>query len=165
MKGMIKQTLTLCQAHPMKGWRHLIKTRRRVVSWNKQLPIANPDKGQFWMLLHTRGHGPWRQKLGRRGKAHLGPQVCQEKNLGRVQTHRKEASIFCNTTRCRYCPKLNKAGSIKSCKTGKSHQCMVNISCRSLNLIYCITCKVCDKQYVGQTSLRVRTGLFIIFWI
>ena len=33
---------------------------------------------------------------------------------------------------------------------------MVNISCRSSNLIYCITCKVCDKQYVGQTSLRVK---------
>ena len=33
---------------------------------------------------------------------------------------------------------------------------MKNISCRSSNLIYCITCTVCHKQYVGQTSNRIR---------
>ncbi len=33
---------------------------------------------------------------------------------------------------------------------------MKNVSCRSSNLIYCITCRVCHKQYVGQTSNRLR---------
>jgi hypothetical protein len=34
---------------------------------------------------------------------------------------------------------------------------MTNISCRSSNLIYCITCRRCGKQYVGQTSLRLKS--------
>ena len=33
---------------------------------------------------------------------------------------------------------------------------MKNISCRSSNLIYCITCDRCGIQYVGQTSLRLK---------
>jgi hypothetical protein len=40
--------------------------------------------------------------------------------------------------------------------TGASFECMKNMSCRSSNLIYCITCKVCGVQYVGQTLLRVK---------
>ena len=30
-----------------------------------------------------------------------------------------------------------------------------NVTCKSSNLIYCITCKVCKKQYVGQTKNRL----------
>jgi hypothetical protein len=37
---------------------------------------------------------------------------------------------------------------------------MTNISCRSSNLIYCITCKARKKQYVGQTSLKIK-GRFV----
>jgi hypothetical protein len=68
----------------------------------------------------------------------------------------KRGFNFCNTTRCRYCPKLNKTGSIESRTTGASFECMKNISCRSSNVIYCVTCKRCNMQYVGQTSLRVK---------
>jgi hypothetical protein len=37
---------------------------------------------------------------------------------------------------------------------------MKNVSCRSSNLIYCITCLKCRKQYVGQTFLRLK-GRFV----
>ena len=63
---------------------------------------------------------------------------------------------FCNTRGCRFCPNLNKTGLIKSNHTGETFNSMRNISCRSSNLIYSITCKVCGIQYVGQTKLRVR---------
>jgi hypothetical protein len=63
---------------------------------------------------------------------------------------------FCNTRSCRYCPLLNKTGSIVCPVTGIRYNCMTQISCRSSNLIYCINCKRCNKQYVGQTSLRIK---------
>ena len=64
---------------------------------------------------------------------------------------------FCGAKRhCRFCPFLNKTGKITSHITGKEHVCMNNISCRSSNLIYCISCTKCGSQYVGQTLLRVR---------
>ena len=64
---------------------------------------------------------------------------------------------FCNTRNCRYCPNLDKTGEVTSSVTGRKYRCMKNVSCRSSNLIYCITCKTCNKQYVGQTSLRLKS--------
>ena len=64
---------------------------------------------------------------------------------------------FCGATRtCKYCPYLNKTGKIKSTTTGKTHPAMRNVSCRSSNLVYAITCQVCGMQYVGQTLLRLQ---------
>ena len=61
----------------------------------------------------------------------------------------------CNRIYCRYCPLLNKTGTITNFY-GEEFKTMKNISCRSSNLIYCITCKICKKQYVGQTLLRLK---------
>ena len=36
--------------------------------------------------------------------------------------------------------------------TGCKYSCKHNISCKSSNLIYCISCKTCQKQYIGQTK-------------
>jgi hypothetical protein len=63
---------------------------------------------------------------------------------------------FCNRRDCRYCPLLNKSGKILCPVTGLQHNSMTNISCRSSNLIYAITCTRCGKQYVGQTMLRLK---------
>ncbi|MCP3929684.1 MAG: GIY-YIG nuclease family protein, partial [Bacteroidetes bacterium] len=63
---------------------------------------------------------------------------------------------FCNNNYCRYCPLLNKSGKLKCQFTQESLVTMKNVSCRSSNLIYCITCLVCHKQYVGQTSKRIQ---------
>ena len=64
---------------------------------------------------------------------------------------------FCGATRaCNYCPYLNKTERIKSTTTGKTHPAMRNVSCRSSNLVYAITCQVCGMQYVGQTLLRLQ---------
>jgi hypothetical protein len=80
---------------------------------------------------------------------------------GNQLTARKNRGFnFCNRIPCRYCPRLNKTGEIKSTVTGKTYSTMKNISCRSSNLIYCITCKRCGKQYVGQTYLRLK-GRFV----
>jgi hypothetical protein len=58
----------------------------------------------------------------------------------------KRGFNFCNTRNCRYCPNLNKTGEITSSVTGKKYRCMHNVSCRSSNLIYCITCRRCKNS-------------------
>ena len=63
---------------------------------------------------------------------------------------------FCNRKLCRYCPRLNKSGSIYCLNTDSSYRSMITVSCRSSNLIYCVTCKICRMQYVGQTLLRIK---------
>ena len=60
-----------------------------------------------------------------------------------------------NPIACRYCPKLEKTGRITSTSSGRTYTTKQNITCQSSNLIYCIQCKKCKVQYVGQTSRRL----------
>ena len=61
----------------------------------------------------------------------------------------------CKTSKCRYCPKINKGGRITSTTTQRTYQSKSRVDCKSGNLIYCITCKTCKLQYVGQTKRRL----------
>jgi len=92
------------------------------------------------------------------------------KNLKDTLVHAKiphptpEASVIserkkkrkCIARGCRYCPKLDLSGQIKSKSTGRNYSTKTQITCNSNNLIYCISCKVCQKQYVGQTKNSIK---------
>ena len=47
---------------------------------------------------------------------------------------------------------LNKANHLTCTATGEAICTKYNITCKSSNLIHCITCKTCLKQYVEQTK-------------
>jgi len=61
----------------------------------------------------------------------------------------------CYTKQCRYCSVLDHTGRIACTSTGRTYTAMLNCTCKSNNLIYCITCSFCHKQYVGQTKRRL----------
>ena len=56
-----------------------------------------------------------------------------------------------------YCPKLNASGTLISKSSGRSYGCLTNVNYQSSNLIYVITCKSCNIQYLGQTKNRLLT--------
>ena len=58
----------------------------------------------------------------------------------------------CYNNKCRICPILDTTGSFKCTVTQRMFTSKYNVTCQSSNLIYCITCRTCLKQYVGQTS-------------
>ena len=57
---------------------------------------------------------------------------------------------------CRDCPKLNTNGRILCSASGRTYMSRYNTCCSSSNLIYCITCKQCGIQYVGQTKCELK---------
>ena len=71
------------------------------------------------------------------------------------KNQKKEKKKCWNEAKCRYCPKINKQGTIKSHSTQRTYVSKTNVNCQSSNLIYCIACKVCGVQYVGQTGRRI----------
>ena len=89
----------------------------------------------------------------------------RNKNLSdhivRASTNTRQTNIIppvCNRTRtCKYCPNINKSGTLKSTTNGRRFQSMKKVTCQSSNLIYVITCKICGIQYVGQTMNRLLT--------
>ena len=63
-------------------------------------------------------------------------------------------------SKCPYCPKLDKFGTIKGLHDKRPHKTRVNISCESDNLVYAIECLKCGQHYVGQTQKMLR-GRFV----
>ncbi len=63
---------------------------------------------------------------------------------------------ICKNTKCRYCPKLDFSGKVRSTTTGKTYILPQRITCKFNNLIYLIPCKICKSQYVGQTGNSIQ---------
>jgi hypothetical protein len=65
----------------------------------------------------------------------------------------------CTNPKCKFCPFLDKSGTISCHFTGQTFIAKYNVTCHSSNLIYGITCKRCGLQYVGQTKRRLHQRL------
>ena len=61
---------------------------------------------------------------------------------------------------CRYCPIIDRSGRITCSFSGRSHTTKHNVCCYSSNIIYCLSCKICGKQYVGQTLRTIQRRLY-----
>jgi hypothetical protein len=66
----------------------------------------------------------------------------------------------CGVIPCMTCEIISHCSNIRSSFTGSSYGILGNIDCSTSNVIYSYQCRLCDKQYVGETgsSLRVRTN-------
>ena len=62
----------------------------------------------------------------------------------------------CRNKNCRYCPLLNTTGMISSTSTAQEFMSKFNVNCKMGNLVYVITCKTCQQQYVGQTKYKLK---------
>ena len=56
---------------------------------------------------------------------------------------------------CKYCKKISQSGKIKNLHNNKNYNTMINGTCQSNNLIYCLECNWCHTKYVGQTKNRI----------
>jgi hypothetical protein len=73
-----------------------------------------------------------------------------------VETHEKHDPPKCNRVRtCKHCPLIDRSGYIKSTTNQRQYKCLKKVTCNSNNIIYCITCNLCQKQYVGQTMNKL----------
>ena len=64
----------------------------------------------------------------------------------------------CNDNRCFTCPFTENTESVTCTNTSIAYQIKQHITCKSYNVIYLITCKRCQKQYIGKTNnpLHIR---------
>ena len=56
----------------------------------------------------------------------------------------------CN--KCNICPYIKCCKNVKSTATGINAEIMQEVDCQTKNIIYCITCKKCKMQYIGETG-------------
>ena len=65
----------------------------------------------------------------------------------------------CTNSKCQVCPILTHTPRILSKHTRVSLPVSFGLTCMSRYVIYALTCQICGKQYVGQTSNTLRHRL------
>ena len=58
----------------------------------------------------------------------------------------------CVNVNCVTCPYVSPGSNVKCTATGEEFNINAPVKCDTTNVIYCITCKKCQQQYVGQTK-------------
>ena len=62
----------------------------------------------------------------------------------------------CRSANCKLCRCITTSNTITSSHTKRSYPIKQEMNCRTWNVIYVITCKHCNQQYVGQTSQSLQ---------
>ena len=82
-----------------------------------------------------------------------------DKNVGNFlvrsafKTIEKPGTFKCARSRCKTCPFVQNADKISGPK--RSVKITDRFTCTSANVIYCITCTLCKKLYIGETGRRL----------
>ena len=83
----------------------------------------------------------------------------RDKNVGNFlvrsafKTIEKPGTFKCARSRCKTCPFVQNADKISGPK--RSVKISDRFTCTSANVIYCITCTLCKKLYIGETGRRL----------
>jgi hypothetical protein len=88
------------------------------------------------------------------------PNLNKDKDQPTLVTNKGETKHIisknaCRNFRCKICPIMDKTDKIVCHVTQQLHNCKTNVTCNSSNLVYCICCKKCGQQYVGETSRKI----------
>jgi hypothetical protein len=79
--------------------------------------------------------------------------------LGLPEKHGR-AKFSCHRFPCKYCKTFpNTGGNFTATTTSRGYLFKAEQNCCATNVIYCITCKKCKKQYVGETLRQFRERL------
>ena len=85
--------------------------------------------------------------------------IKRDKNVGNFlvrsafKTIEKPGTFKCARSRCKTCPFVQNADKISGPK--RSVKITDRFTCTSANVIYCITCTLCKKLYIGETGRRL----------
>ena len=124
-------------------------------TYNKTFPGLRNQVESTWDLLGrsstTRHISETNLKVSYRRPKNLRDHLVRSKLPkldDQCQTKDSGPRTKCENAKCRYCLRLNKTGRVTSNTTGRTYTSMKNIDCMSNNLVYCINCKKCGKQYI-----------------
>ena len=75
-------------------------------------------------------------------------------NIHKNMSEKRNGNFIIHRTCCKRM--TNKISEYTSTVTRESYKIDDNYTCKSSNCIYLVTCGICDKQYVGKTTMSMR---------
>ena len=128
-----------------------------VCTYNPSLPNIGKIINQYWNLLKYSKSESVRQMFNCKPiAAYKRPSNLQDM-LVHSQLNRtvNAGSVSkCNRPRCSHCSSIVESNSFLSTTASASFSVRENFTCASSDVIYLITCKKCNIQYVGQTQQK-----------
>ena len=91
----------------------------------------------------------------------------QASNLKRILTKsnfskaEENGVTKCSRPRCKTCDLIEETKEIQFKRYNEIFQIRSNMDCTSRNVIYCIKCVGCEKDYIGQTGDQLRNRMTI----
>ena len=79
---------------------------------------------------------------------------CGINNKPRI--YRKPGSIRCPNVKCKACSYVVETSIFSSSHNDRTFKLHDKFSCHSSNIVYLVTCKKCNMQYVGETGRSLR---------
>jgi len=77
----------------------------------------------------------------------------------KTNTGEQAGSRRCNSKHCKTCIHINVTKKYTSTSTRRQYNIVRSFDCKSSNIIYLITCNLCNKQYVGETQRKLSDRL------
>ena len=65
-------------------------------------------------------------------------------------------SFKCGSSKCGICKNVRETDEFTSTSNNVSYKINHHLNCNSNNVVYLLKCKVCNLQYVGQTTNKFR---------
>ena len=72
-------------------------------------------------------------------------------------TYEKPGVTIWGRKSCEICHILHQGDTFKSLNTGTQYNINFSFNCNSRNVVYLLTCKICEKRYVGCTITKFRS--------
>ena len=129
-----------------------------VLTYNPLNPNLMKIIKKNWHILHKSPECkelfPDKPMLAFRRNRNLRDNLVRANLLKPIQTEkdRKLRRNKCVTPNCKWCQELKTSTSITCTTTGCTYRGPENINCRVNNVVYILTCKQCNKQYIGETG-------------
>ena len=127
-----------------------------VLTYNPLNPNLMKIIKKNWHILHKSPECkelfPDKPMLAFRRNRNLRDNLVRANLLKPIQTEkdRKLRRNKCVTPNCKWCQELKTSTSITCTTTGCTYRGPENINCRVNNVVYILTCKQCNKQYIGE---------------
>ncbi|OCT94206.1 hypothetical protein XELAEV_18011874mg [Xenopus laevis] len=114
----------------------------------KYLPVLNGDEKLRKVMEN--GCGYVTQRARKLGNILLPSDVCDRTWLSTVGTY------CCGATRCVTCSYMEKSSEFVSNSTNIRYNNKCYFNCNTTYVVYLLTCKKCNIQYVGSTSRNLK---------
>ena len=126
------------------------------VCFNTSLPNIGDIVHKYWDLLQLSGKESVRSLHDCKPiLAYRRPKNIKDCLVKSAMYNKSFSSNKCHRRRCTHCENISTSSQFSSNITGLSYNLHFDVDCTSRDVIYLVTCKHCNIQYVGQTNQNV----------